>query len=422
MQRNATCLALAGLLTMGLSPINEATAGENAAPLFEVSGDSRASREATHTDSDGYLSTRLRVQAQVNPVENTSLTGRVHLSNFYDREYFTGEGEDDNDLWIDRLFLNWDKIASTPFSLQAGRLPTTEGGPAYLRLGLDKPQGSLSPFTDIALDGVMLGYKYVQPWPGSIQFYYGTQFEAGYEDSGNEVSAYMNNDTSVYGLNWAVLQQGPRSLSLQSFLFKDIYNLREDMQTSIWWAPTLHKTDLGDLYHTAITYQEQWQKLNGFVSLGWSHTDPSAQDEFGVGLLSSFWEPLEEKDGYALYAGVRYDLADLYSKVGLEYNYGSKNWINLSQNFDTQKLGTRGSVLEGYWIFSPPLPQAVAGTVKDFRIRLGYQYYWYDYAYSGMWLATPIDMDVLKSDPLNALFYDPPEHDYKLYGSIDFRF
>lgn len=422
MQKNATCLALAGLLAIGLSPISEATANENAAPLFEISGDARASREETKSDSDGYLSTRLRVQAQVNPVENISLTGRVHLSNFYAKDYGILESEDDNDLWIDRLFLNWDKIADTPFSLQAGRLPTMEGGPAYLRLGLNKPQGSLSPFTDIALDGVMLGYKYTQPWPGSIQFYYGTQFEAGYEDSGNEVNAYMNNDTSVYGLNWTVLQQGPRSLSLQSFLLKDIYNLREDMQLNwgLWWWPTLYKTNLGDIYHTATTYQDKWHNLHGFVSLGWSHTDPSAQDDFGVGLLSDLWNPLEEKDGYALYAGVRYDLADLHSKVGLEYNYGSKNWINLSQNLDTKKLDTRGSVLEGYWIFSPPLPQPVSGTVKDFRIRLGYQYYWYDYTYSGMWLGTPIDMDEIQADPILSQFYN--EHDHKLYGSIDFRF
>ena len=188
----------------------------------------------------------------------------------------------------------------------------------------------------------------------------------------------------------------------------------------LWWLPTLYKTNLGDIYHTAATYQDQWHNLNGFVSLGWSHTDPSGYDEFGVGLLNDFFGTPEEKDGYALYAGVRYDLADLHSKIGLEYNYGSKNWINLSQNFDTQKLGTRGSVLEGYWIFSPPLPQAVAGPVKDFRIRLGYQYYWYAYTGSGMWLGSPVNIDEIQTIPLLAPLYDA--HDYKLYGSIDFRF
>lgn len=418
MQKKATCLALAGLLTMGLLPNSEATAGENPVQLFEVSGDARVSLEDMKSESDADTLTRLRVQAQVNPSENFSITGRVALS-----KVFNSEAQDDDNFWIDRMFLNWDNIASTPFSLQAGRLPTMEGGPAYLRLGLDKPQGSLSPFTDLALDGVMLGFKYTQPWPGSIQFYYGTQFEAGYEHSGNESGTAIDDSTDVYGLNWIILQQGPRTLSLQSFLFKDIYNLREDLQLTLWGPITLPRTNLGDIYNTAITYQDQWHNLNGFVSVGWSHTDPSAQDDLGFGLLSMWWDDLQKKDGYAVYAGLRYDLADLYSKVGLEYNHGSKNWVNFSQNSDTQKLSTRGSMLEGYWIINPPLPQLISGPVKDFRIRLGYQYYWYKYLYSGMVVGTPLDIDDIKNDPFfSTLFGNPPEHDYKLYGSIDFRF
>ena len=424
MQKNATCLALAGLLTMGLLPNSEAAAGENPVPLFEVSGDARASLEDMKSESDADIFTRLRVQAQVNPTENISLTGRVHLSKFFDSEY-----QDDDNFWIDRMFLNWNDIAATSFSLQAGRLPTMEGGPAYLRLGLDKPQGSLSPFTDFALDGVMLGYKYTQPWSGSIYLYYGTQFDVGYESNESDHDftgslAYKTlKGTDIYGLNWILLQQEPRVLSLQSFLFADLYNLREDFQLNYGLGQiTFPRENLGDLYHTAVTYQDQWHNLNGFVSLGWSHTNPSGYDDFGAGLLSGSSGNPEAEDGVAIYAGVRYDFADLHSKVGLEYNYGSKYWVNFSQDFDTKKLSTRGSVLEGYWIFSPLLPQAVAGPVKDFRIRLGYQYYWYEYTGSGLFLGEPLDIDEIKADPLLSQFYNPPEHDYKLYASIDFRF
>ncbi|MDX2476054.1 MAG: DUF3373 family protein, partial [Gammaproteobacteria bacterium] len=74
--------------------------------------------------------------------------------------------------------------------------------------------------------------------------------------------------------------------------------------------------------------------LNFFAAGGWSRTDPNGYDELGNSLLGSWWAPLETQDGYSFFAGVRYDIDDMRLKLGLEYNYGSENWISMTPAHD----------------------------------------------------------------------------------------
>lgn len=428
MQRNALCLILAGLLAIDLSSNSEATADENTAPSLELSGDARASLETT--DSDEYRYTRLRVQAQMNPTENISLTSRIHLS-----KLSNSESQDDDNFWIDRMFLNWDNIARTPFSFQAGRLPTMEGGgPAYLRLGLDKPQGSFSPFTDFALDGVMLGYMYAQPWPGSISFfYYGPQSNANRQSDNRTLD-----DTDIAGLSWDIYKKGNRFLNLQSFAVMDLFNVPSNtyfsnpLEFAAWeMSPDttnnlyLDRMDMGNIYHTSAVFTDKLQKLNYFVAGAWSRPDPKGMDEMGTSLLGSWWDEPKKHNGYNFHVGLRYDLDDYGLKLGTEYNHGSKYWVGFvapgHNDMYQSKLATRGNVYEIYGIYDLPFGEAVSQFGKAW-IRLGYQHYDYKYTGSGSWLGAPQKIEDLQNDPMAAQFYTPIDHMDQVYLTFDVSF
>ena len=60
----------------------------------------------------------------------------------------------------------------------------------------------------------------------------------------------------------------------------------------------------------------------------------------------------KDQTGWAAYAGIRYDLPSK-TKIGFEFNHGSKYWITFAPSADdmwTSKVGTRGNVYEPYII------------------------------------------------------------------------
>jgi hypothetical protein len=149
--------------------------------------------------------------------------------------------------------------------------------------------------------------------------------------------------------------------------------------------------------------EELWADVDLFIAGSWSHTDPSrvSRNPFyeimGTGLLSSGGD-LQERDGYSVYAGVVVPMP-LSARLGLEYNWGSKYWLNFSGAEDSlvgSKLAARGQVYEAYYhqpVFGP-----------KFFITLGTQYYDYEYTGSGTPLGKPVKIsDTSSLDTLNAV-------------------
>jgi hypothetical protein len=401
-------------------------------PIFSFSGEAHLGIATSKSDTDSDVAGSLRLQLHLEPVKDISMTGRATIVEVFKTDY-----TDDDYYLIDRLFLSWNNIADSSFSLLAGRLPSMEGAPDHLRLGLDTPRGIFSNYMDIALDGAMLTYGYKGTLPGTVRLFYGSQFDIGYEGDDGD---YIMEDTDIYGINWDLFSKENRLVTLQAFVFDNIYNFQDDVifpnpyELAILeagWDPTffgmnsngiLDRHNLGDIYITSLGYLDRLGPLNFFINAAWSHTDPTGVDEMGLSLLNDSWNDPQERDGYSLYTGLRYDLTELHSKIGMEYNYASEYWINFSQSGSSAKLNTRGSVLEGYLIFSPPLPQPTADYIENLFIRLSYQHYWYDYTYSGMWLGTPEHIDDLLDDPMYAQFYAPEDEEYILHLSIDIYF
>ena len=419
----------------------------------------------TDYDNDTLYTNRLRLNMRVKATENVEFKGRFAMYKAWGMQnnpvdYTLNGGPhflasamtefdgartrqpNDSALYVDRAFVNWNNIGGQPVWFSIGRRPTSDGPPAQLRLGADKRMATPPSYMDYPFDGFSLGYAYnsmlgLEDFPGRVRFCYGRGFESGPTADGDGMK-----DVDFAGISWDVYKKGDRFLNIQSFGGFDIFNVPDgvDFPNPIEFAQYLNdpgffdpldpsanlvldRKTMGNIYYSTLIYMDKIDNLNYFFSAGWSRTDPRGVDELGTGLLTSWWDEDfdESKDGVSFYVGTRYDMPDIGLKLGLEYNYGNKNWIAFTPGHDDlyqSKLATRGSVYEAYLIYDLPTGEAISKFAKTF-IRVGYQHYDYDYTGSGFWLGEPIDIDDLADDPLNAQFYAPVEEMDNIYVSFE---
>ena len=137
--------------------------------------------------------------------------------------------------------------------------------------------------------------------------------------------------------------------------------------------------------------------LNWFADVGVSVTHPnnnvSAQFGFQGLMTGGFFAPEAptSKTGVGLWVGMRYDLPS-NTKLGFEYNHGSKNWITFapaSGDMWTAKVGTRGHVYDAYVIQDLDLKPISSVQSKSF-LRFGVQYYDFQYTGSNNWVGAPV--------------------------------
>ena len=88
-----------------------------------------------------------------------------------------------------------------------------------------------------------------------------------------------------------------------------------------------------------------------FGTINWSGLRPiNVTGPFG-GLGSDPFSTPVNHDGYMLYAGARYNFPNKRTKMGFEFNHGSKYWFNFAQAQDdiiAPKTSIRGNVYETY--------------------------------------------------------------------------
>ncbi|HIJ89558.1 MAG: DUF3373 domain-containing protein [Desulfobulbaceae bacterium] len=415
-------------------------------------------------DNDTLYTTRLRLNMRVKALENVEVKARIvgykawgmqdsatpeldlDGNHNTDSPYFlnsrsfdgtTGRQPIDNKLLLDRAYMNWNNIGGSPVWFSIGRRPTTDGPPNHLRMNSDERMATPVGYMDYPFDGISLGYAYnnlgtLTDAPGRIRFCYGRGFEAGPQVENTGLS-----DVDFAGFNWDVYSKGNRFFNIQSFGAFNIFNVPGDTyfpnplemaQESLVPGSTanqyLDRMNMGNIFQTAAVFMDKYKNLNYFVTGGWSHTDAKATDELGTSLLGDFWAPQDNKDGYSIFVGARYDITDLGLKIGAEYNHGTKNWLAFAPGHDdmySSKLATRGNVYEVYGIYDIPGGEAVSKYGKAF-IRLGYQHYDYNYTYSGMWLGTPNKIEDIQNDPLLAQFYAPIDSMDQVYLTFEATF
>uniref|UniRef100_UPI004055EE36 DUF3373 family protein n=1 Tax=Candidatus Electronema sp. TaxID=2698783 RepID=UPI004055EE36 len=376
--------------------------------------------ESRDYSNDSLFTNRFRLNMEAKAAENLTFKGRLAMYKVWGMESYprndlnswwpqfdgnVSRTPSDNALRVDRAFINWTNIAGLPVWFSIGRRPTTDGMPSEVRLGTDKKMATTTAYMDYAFDGSTLGYQY--DWggigldalgAGRIRWCYGRGFENGLQwDAATAQELATLDDTDFTGISWDVFEKDDRLLYFQSFVAFNMFQ-RPDFASDIVDAMMEqmvgpNRTE-GKIYHSSLVYQNKVSDFNYFLSGGWSRTAPGANGMFndyatamlmqpdGSMAANPDWQPnTAAENGFALYAGLRWDIPGSPFKVGAEYNYGSEHWIAFSPGHDDlylSKLATRGQAAELYMLYDLPVGEKLSEHAKAF-LRLGWQHYWYDY-------------------------------------------
>ncbi len=409
-------------------------------------------------ENNNLLTNRFGINLKANPLEDVSVKARLVMYKvwghetsdpflngmFLDRatnmDGTSGHIPQDNTVRVDYAYATVSNIFNAPIWFSIGRRPSTGGIPGNIRQNQEKigTAGIPNIMVDYAFDGLSLGFAPdIDALPGSyIKFCYGKGFDAGFQDNAVMTSHDTLKDTDFVGINLALIDTEKIHAEIQWQRGMNLFNAPSDGfnlafpagpgTTNINIPVT---ANLGDIDWAGGVVMGKIGGLNLFVSAAESMTDPKGSTAmFGnpdltVGLLNNGTSQ-EKNTGYAVYVGGRYDIAPTGTKIGAEYNHGSKYWIGFvpaSDDVWTAKLGTRGDVYELYLI-QDLNRKAIAPKAKAF-VRLGYQYYKFDYTGSNSWLGAPMAIsDISAMNPLTAQLFAPVKDAKDIYLTFDVQF
>lgn len=364
-----------------------------------------------------------------------------------------GHVPSDSKLNVDRAYATWSNIMDQPIWFSAGRRPSTNGAPTNLKANTARPGNGGTPaiLVDYAFDGMTLGYAPdIEMLPG---FYakvcYGRGFESGYKAVGNEVK-----DTDMLGVAIIPIDTDPLRVWLQWNRGFNIFDNPAIAQSS-FNAPGLvaaltaggpvltgmatnaaggnfnipfgATTNLGSIDWFgggAMTTLKKFGPgdLNFFADFGVSMTHANSNQGMMGGMMSDPGQgKAPDRTGFGVYTGLRYDLPSK-TKIGAEYNYGSKYWITMAPAADdmwTAKVATRGHVIEPYVIQELDLKPISSFFAKTF-FKLGYQYYDFEYTGSGNWVGDPKKISSVNTNTM--LFMAPLKEAHNIYGTFEVHF
>ncbi|MBJ6799692.1 DUF3373 domain-containing protein [Geomonas propionica] len=332
-------------------------------------------------------------------------------------------------LNVDRAYATWSNIADQPIWFSVGRRPSTEGAPSNLRLNNERPGNGGTPalLVDYAFDGMTIGWAPdIDGLPGAYaKICYGRGFEGGFETTTNNLK-----DTDMLGLAIIPIDTDPLRIWLQYNRGFNIFDFPAMKDTA--FGNTYPSTDLGSIDWYGAGAMSTIKKvgpgnLNVFGDVGLSVTHPndnvSAQAGFqGLG-TGGFFNPEAptSKTGWAAYVGARYDYTPTKTKIGVEYNHGSKDWITFAPAADdmwTTKLGTRGNVYEGYLIQELDSKPVSSYLSKAF-FRVGFQWYDFDYTGSNNWVGAPVKISEVNN---RMMMLTPVKSARDIYATFEVKF
>lgn len=375
----------------------------------------------------------------------------VQGSYFADRAFGPFDGTvthvpSDNALRVDQAYATWSNIGGAPVWFSIGRRPSTGGIPGNLKQNREKigTAGIPSLMVDYAFDGLTLGVAPdIDALPGAYaKVCYGRGFDSGFK---NESSSNSLKDTDFLGFNVVPYDTDKLHVEVQYQRGFNIFNTTSDGNAMT--GPV--SVNLGDIDWIGGVVTSRLDNLgpgdlNLFVSAALSKTHPNSNTfelpfftiggttyNGGFGLLYDDCDPMtsggqcaDSRTGSAIYLGGRYDLRATGTKIGLEYNHGTKNWIGMvpaSDDIWTAKLGTRGDVYEVY-VIQELNKKPIAKRGKAF-VRVGYQYYKFNYTGSNNWVGEPkkiSDLDTM--DPSKTQMFAPLKNAHDFYATFDVIF
>ncbi len=336
-------------------------------------------------------------------------------------------------LDVDRAYATWSNIADQPVWFSVGRRPSTNGAPSNLRLDNERPGNGGTPalLVDYAFDGGTIGWAPdIDMLPGAYaKVCYGRGFDSGFKGN-SSLSTNSIKDTDMLGVAVIPVDTDPLRVWLQWNRGFNIFDFPVMNNTA--FGNTAPSTNLGSIDWYGAGAMSTLKNvgpgnLNFFTDLGLSVTHPgnnvSGQAGFqGLG-TGYFFKPEApvSRTGWAAYAGVRYDLPSK-TKLGFEFNHGSKDWITFAPAADdmwTSKVGTRGNVYEPYIIQELDLKPISSYFSKTF-FKIGYQYYDFEYTGSNNWVGAPVKISDIT--PGTMLMMAPVSKAQDVYATFEVHF
>ncbi len=391
-------------------------------------------------DNDIVYTNRLRLRIQADVAEDVKFDGRLAMYKTWGDstgvQVFNGQPTSINwdgttssvpnsdVLRVERAYFTWSDIAGLPAYLSIGRRPSTGGAPLNFRE--DEPRGGtpLGSLINYQFDGITLGYHLMDE--STIRLCYGVGYESEW-GNGSELRrpADRLDDAWFLGVNWDIWDtdrmfiQGTYATAQDvSDGFNGLVVLPVDPLTGqdvpgpgvLRYSPS---SNIGDIDLASLILIRHDGPFDYFASINYSSSDPeNVTTPFG-GLFSDPFEVPDDEDGHMYYAGVRYNFGDGRTKIGAEFNHGSKYWFNFAlaeDDFLAPKTSVRGDVWEVY----------VTHRIRDsFVLKLDYIDYSYDYSGSGWLLGSPKD---LGDNPPPVLGFPTYEDASKWMLSLSARF
>ena len=356
---------------------------------------------------------RIKLDSQIAP--NLSVTARLSMYKVFGDstgvQVFNGQptslnvdgttaGVPNGDmLRVERAYFTWSDIADSKFFLSIGRRPSTDGPPLNLRD--DEPRGGTpsGALINYQFDGITFGYKAGEAT--TLRACYGVGYESGFgngdllkrpEDRLDDVH-FLGANVDVWSTDRTLVQ----ATFARAFNVTDGFNGLAVLPTNPLTgdsvgAPVVMRftpsANLGDIDLGGVNLTHRFGAFDTFASANFVTFHPNdVTTPFG-GLVSDPFETPETHSGFMIYAGGRYNFGnDERTKVGFEYNHGSKYWFNFAQAEDdiiAPKTSARGDVFETYFTHR----------ISDrFVFKGDYIYYRYNYSGSGWHLGAPKRLD-----------------------------
>jgi hypothetical protein len=323
---------------------------------------------------------RLRLNFDSQVADNVSVTARLSMYKMFGDstgvQVFNGQPAsmaidgtttrvpNSDVLRVERAYFTWNKIAGSPLYLSIGRRPSTEGPPMNYRL--DEPRGGTPSggLIDYQFDGITVGYHIGEKV--ALRACYGLGYESGY-GSGDVLKqpADRLKDVHFFGGNFDLYSTDKSFVQFtvaRAWDVTDGFNglmvlPNNPLTGEAVLGPAIMRytpsANLGGINLYGFNLTKKFKQLDIYGSFNWSSTRPNGTTTPFGGLLSDPFDTPVNREGHMVLFGARYNIPknDEATKIGFEFNQGSKYWFNFAQAEDdiiSPKSSTRGEVYETY--------------------------------------------------------------------------
>ncbi len=304
---------------------------------------------------------------------------------------------------VERAYFTWKNLAGLPMYISIGRRPSTDGPPLNYRL--DEPRGGTpsGALINYQFDGATFGYHIGDKT--ALRLCYGLGYDSGFGNGqidqlpADRVKGvqFLGGNFDLYATDTSLVQVTIARAWNVTDGFNGLVVLPNNPLTGdpISGGVVMRYTpsaNVGDINLYGIVVEKTVGSFDLYASLNMDSLRPNGVTTPFGGLGSNPFDTPTNHNGSMVYAGFRYKVQQSgRTKIGFEYNHGSKYWFNFAQAEDdifAPKTQARGDVYESF------ITHRIS---NHFILKGDYQRFHYNWSGSGWDVGAP---ERLSSTPL----------------------